>query len=239
MTDGLQDRVVLIAGATGALGSAVSREFAQTGAHLALTSRSMEALQELMAQIDLPEERIVSIRADVTQVQRVHALVRDVVGRFGRLDVLLNTVGGWSGGASVGETPVDDWDRMLNLNLRSAFLLSRAVLPHMLKAGWGRILHVSSKTAVQPRPKQVGYVVSKKGLIALTEAIAAEVKGTGVTANVILPSIIDTPANRASMPKASPQKWVSPEQIAVMMRCLCSGAGAALHGASIPMYGAI
>jgi len=239
MTNGLQDSVVLITGATGALGSAIVRDFAQTGAQLALTSRSMETLQELMAQIDLPEERIVSISADVTQVQRVDALVRDVVDRFGRLDVLLNTVGGWSGGASVGKTSVEDWEHMLNLNLHSAFLLSRAVLPHMLASGWGRILHVSSKTAVEPRPKQVGYVVSKMGLIALTRVIAAEVKGTGVTANVILPSIIDTPANRTSMPKANPQKWVSPRQIAAMMRWLCSDTGSALNGASVPMYGAI
>jgi NAD(P)-dependent dehydrogenase (short-subunit alcohol dehydrogenase family) len=199
----------------------------------------MEALQELMAHIDLPEERIVSIWADVTQVERVDALVQDVVGRFGRVDVLLNTVGGWSGGASVGETSVEDWEQMLNVNLRSAFLLSRAVLPRMLEVGWGRIVHVSSKTAVEPRPKQVGYVVSKRGVIALTEVIAAEVKGTGVTANVILPSIIDTLDNRANIPKANPQKWVKPEQIAATMRFLCSDAGASINGASIPVYGAV
>jgi NAD(P)-dependent dehydrogenase (short-subunit alcohol dehydrogenase family) len=128
---------------------------------------------------------------------------------------------------------------MLDLNLRPAFLLSRAVLPHMLEAGWGRIVHVSSKTAVEPRAKQAGYVVSKRGVIALTEVIAAEVKGTGVTANVILPSIIDTLANRASIPKANPEKWVPPEQIAGMMRFLCSDAGASINGASIPIYGSV
>jgi NAD(P)-dependent dehydrogenase (short-subunit alcohol dehydrogenase family) len=153
--------------------------------------------------------------------------------------VLLNTVGGWSGGTAEGETAVDDWECMLSVNLRSAFLLSRAVLPHMLQEGWGRIVHVSSKTAVEPRAKQIGYAVSKMGVITLTKVIAAEVKGTGVTANVILPSIIDTLANRASMPKADPQRWVSPEQIAAMMRFLCSDAGASINGASIPMYGTI
>jgi NAD(P)-dependent dehydrogenase (short-subunit alcohol dehydrogenase family) len=239
MGEGLKDRVVLITGASGALGSVVVREFAQTEARMALTSRSPAALHELVSQTDLSEEGAAVLGADVTQVERVDALVKDVIGRFGRLDVLLNTVGAWSGGAPVAETSVDDWEHMLSVNLRSAFLLSRAVLPHMLGAGWGRIIHVSSKTAVEPRAKQAGYAVSKMGLITLTEAIAAEVKGTGVTANVILPSIIDTPANRASMPKANPEKWVSPEQIAATMRFLCSDSGAAINGASIPMYGAV
>jgi NAD(P)-dependent dehydrogenase (short-subunit alcohol dehydrogenase family) len=109
----------------------------------------------------------------------------------------------------------------------------------MLKTGWGRIVHVGSKTAVEPRAKQAGYVVSKMGVIALTEAIATEVKGTGVTANVILPSIIDTKANRKMMSKADPGKWVRPEQIAAAMSFLCSDAGAAVNGARIPLYGAV
>jgi NAD(P)-dependent dehydrogenase (short-subunit alcohol dehydrogenase family) len=139
----------------------------------------------------------------------------------------------------VGETSAEDWDHMLALNLRSAFLLSRAVLPGMLEAGWGRIVHTSSKTAVEPRAKQAAYAVSKMGLITLTEVIAAEVKGSGVTANVILPSIIDTPNNRESMPKADPAKWVPPERIAATMRFLCSDDAAAINGARVPIYGAV
>jgi len=153
--------------------------------------------------------------------------------------VLLNVDGGWSGGKPVGETSVEDWDRLVALNLRSAFLLSRAVLPGMLEAGWGRVVHISSKTAVEPRAKQASYAVSKMGLVTLTEVIAAEVKGSGVTANVILPSIIDTPANRESMPKADPAKWVKPEHIAATMRFLCSEEAASINGAHIPIYGAI
>ncbi|MDH4135866.1 MAG: SDR family oxidoreductase, partial [Anaerolineae bacterium] len=152
---------------------------------------------------------------------------------------LLNTAGGWSGGRPVGETSVEEWDRMLALNLRSAFLLSRAVLPYMLEAGWGRIVHVSSKTAVEPRARQSAYAVSKMGLITLTEVIAVEVKGSGVTANVILPSIIDTPDNREAMPKADPHKWVPPERIAATMRFLCSDAAASINGARILIYGAV
>jgi NAD(P)-dependent dehydrogenase (short-subunit alcohol dehydrogenase family) len=235
----LDDGVILISGATGALGSAVAREFAQTGACLALTGRSERALERLAGEIGLPAGRVFTAAADVTRPDDVEELLASVLARFDRLDVLLNTVGGWAGGAPVGETAIEEWERMLTLNLRSAFLLSRAVLPGMLEAGWGRIVHVSSKTAVAPRARQSGYAVSKMGLIALTEVIAAEVKGSGVTANVILPSIIDTPANRKAMPKADPRKWVEPEQIGATMRFLCSDAAASINGARIPIYGAV
>jgi NAD(P)-dependent dehydrogenase (short-subunit alcohol dehydrogenase family) len=239
MSDTLFDKVVLISGATGALGSAVTREFAQTQAHLALSSRSPQKLERLTAEINLPAERVFTVAADVTQAESVEDLMSSVIAHFGRIDVLLNTAGGWSGGKPVGETPVEEWDRMLALNLRSAFLLSRAVLPHLLEAGWGRIVHISSKTAVEPRARQSAYAASKMGLITLTEVIAAEVKGTGVTANVILPSIIDTSANREAMPKADPSKWVPPERIAATMRFLCSDAAASINGAHIPIYGAV
>jgi NAD(P)-dependent dehydrogenase (short-subunit alcohol dehydrogenase family) len=239
MPDTLRDRVVLISGATGALGSAVTRTFAQTPARLALTGRSEQKLERLAVETGIPGERIFTVAADVTQAASVKDLADAVLVYFGRIDVLLNTAGGWRGGKPVWETSVDEWDHMLALNLHSAFLLSRAVLPHMLEAGWGRIVHVSSKTAVAPRGKRAAYAVSKMGLVTLTEVIAAEVKGTGVTANVILPSVIDTSANRASMPKADPSKWVPPERIAVTMQFLCSDAAASINGARIPIYGAV
>lgn len=235
----LQDKTILITGATGALGSVVAREFVQTQARLALTGQSEEKLARLAAEIELPAERVLTVAADITQADSVNELAESVTTRFGRVDVLLNIAGGWSGGKPVGETAVEDWDHMLALNLRSAFLLSRAVLPGMVEAGWGRIVHVSSKTAVEPRAKQAAYAASKMGLITLTEVIAAEVKGSSVTANVILPSIIDTPANRQFMPKADPAKWVPAERIAATMRFLCSDDAASINGACIPIYGAV
>ena len=238
-TDTLRDMTVLVAGATGTLGSAVVREFAQSQARLALTSTTAEKLQRLAAELALPAERVLVACGDVTQPGEVADVVAQIVARFGRVDVLLNTVGGWSGSKSVAETSVQDWEHMLSLNLYSANLLSRAVLPHMLAAGWGRIVHISSKTALEPRAGQAGYAVAKMGLITLTEVIAAEVKGSGVTANVIVPSIIDTPANRASMPKADPGRWVPPERIAAAMRFLCSEAAASINGARLPIYGAV
>lgn len=239
MSDALHEKVVLITGATGALGSAIVGEFAQTEALLALTSRSPQKLEQLVIETGSSAERVFTMVSDVTQADQVQDLMAAVVAHFGRVDVLLNTVGGWSGGQPVEKTSVEEWNQMLTLNLHSAFLLSRAVLPTMLEAGWGRIVHVSSKTAVEPRAKVAGYAVSKMGVITLTEVIAAEVKGTGVTANVILPSIIDTPANRASMPKADPSKWVPPERIAATMRFLCSDAAASINGARLPIYGAV
>jgi NAD(P)-dependent dehydrogenase (short-subunit alcohol dehydrogenase family) len=238
-SDTLRGRVVLITGATGALGSAVTREFAQTQARLALTSRSEQKLEHLIDEAGLPAERAFAVPADVTQADGVQGLVEATVTHFGRIDALLNIAGGWRAGKPVGETSLEEWDYMLALNLHSAFLLSRALVPSMVEAGWGRIVHVSTKTAVAPRAKSAAYAVSKMGLITLTEVITAEVKGSGVTANVILPSTIDTPANRASMPKADPGKWVPPQRIAATMRFLCSEAAASINGARIPIYGAV
>jgi len=239
MLDSLRDRVVLIGGATGGLGSAVTREFAKTEARLALTSTSSEELDELAEELDLPEERVLVSTVDATDPESVDRLISTVVKRFDGLHVLLNTIGGWGGGKTVAETPVDEWEWMLTLNLRSAFLLSQAVLPHMLDAGWGRIMHTGSKSAVKPRTKEVGYVIAKMGVVRLTEVIAAEVKGKGVTANVVLPSIIDTPANRRMMSSADYSKWVPPEHIAATMRFLCSDAAASINGDQIPIYGAL
>lgn len=235
----LKNKVVLITGATGGMGSAVVREFARTEAQLALTSQSPQKLERLVGELDLPAERAFTVVADVTNESQVEDLGQVILSQFGHVDVLLNTVGGWSGGDRVEETSVGDWDHMLALNLRSAFLLSRMVIPYMRERGWGRIVHVGSKTGAEPRPKQVGYAVSKSGLITLTEVIAAELKGSGITANVVLPSIIDTLATRAAMPKANTDKWVPPEQIAATMRFLCSEAAGAINGAAIPIYGAV
>jgi NAD(P)-dependent dehydrogenase (short-subunit alcohol dehydrogenase family) len=235
----LVDRVMLITGATGVLGTAVTHAFARTQARVALAGRSRQKLEQLAGASGLPGERTLAVVSDVTQVDDVQQLVDAVMARFGRIDGLINTVGGWSGGKAVWETLVGEWENMLALNLHSAFLLSRATLPLMLDAGWGRIVHVSSKAAVEPRSKRAAYAVAKMGLVTLTEAIAADVKGSGVTANVIVPSVIDTPDNRAAMPKANPEKWVPAEHIAAVIQFLCSDAGSSINGASIPIYGAV
>lgn len=239
MDDELRDKVVLIGGATGALGSAVTEVLAKTGARLALTSTSSAQLEGLAEEIELPDDRLLLSTVDATDAESVEQLVSDVLERFGALHILLNTIGGWGGGKAVAETPLEAWDWMLTLNLRSAFLLSRAVLPPMLEAGWGRIVHTSSKTALEPRAKQAGYAVAKMGLITLTETIAAEVEGRGVTANVVLPSIIDTPANRRMMSGADANRWVPPRHIAETMCFLCRDVAGSINGERIRMYGEV
>lgn len=233
----VRDKVALITGTTGALGAATSRVFAEAGAMLALTARSEDDLKALAASLDRPADQVLIHPADATDPDAVAELVAQTVARFGRVDALLHIAGGYRGGKTVAETPLADLRFMLSLNLTSAFLTCRAVLPHMIAQGWGRIVAVGSKSAVSPGRRSGAYAASKAGLIALVETIAAEVRDQGITANVVLPSTIDTPDNRRFMPKADFAKWVPPEQIAAAMLFLCSEEAASINGARIPIYG--
>jgi len=160
-----------------------------------------------------------------------------VRAQFGRLDVLLHLAGGFEGGTPVAQTPDGVWSRMFDLNVHSAFYIARAVLPAMLEAGYGRIVAIGSKTAVEPVATLAAYGASKAALVALVRTIALEVKLTGVTANVVLPSVIDTPANRAADPNAGFSRWVKPESIARLLLWLASEAAADINGAVVPIYG--
>ena len=179
------ERVVLITGATGAVGSVVARTFAATEARLALTARRIEALQELAHQLELAEERTLLWAADLAQADQVDALMGAIADRWGGVDILLNIAGGWAGGKRLADLSEEDWDAMLEMNLRSAFLINRAVLPYMARRGWGRIVNVASRAAVEPGPRQAAYNVAKAGVVALTASIAAEYRRQGVAANVI------------------------------------------------------
>jgi NAD(P)-dependent dehydrogenase (short-subunit alcohol dehydrogenase family) len=201
-----------------------------------LTARSPQKLATLAASLALPDDRLLLRPADVTDAVSVAELVGEVTAHLRRIDVLLHLAGGWRGGQTVAETALDELDFLLSLNLKSTFLACRAVLPHMMAQGWGRIVAVGARSAVQPQRRSGAYAASKAGLIALIEAIAAEVKGSGVTANVVLPSTIDTPANRQSMPKADFTKWVPPHDIAAAMLYLCSDEAASISGACLPLY---
>ncbi|MFZ5917931.1 MAG: SDR family NAD(P)-dependent oxidoreductase [Chloroflexota bacterium] len=232
----MRDKMVWITGASGGLGEVTSRVFADAGARLALTARSPQKLADLKAALALPDDRLLLLPADVTDEASVAEQVREVIARLGRIDVLLHLAGGWRGGQTVAETALDDLDFLLALNLRSTFLACRAVLPHMMAQGWGRIVAVGARSAVQPQRRSGAYAASKAGLIALIETIAAETKGAGVTANVVLPSTIDTPANRQSMPQADFTKWAPPHAIAAAMLYLCTDEAASISGACLPLY---
>jgi NAD(P)-dependent dehydrogenase (short-subunit alcohol dehydrogenase family) len=210
-------RVAMVTGVTGGLGPAVKQALEADGFTVVGVSRR---------------------EADVTDESQVHDAVEHILGQHGRIDALVNVAGGFAGGKHVPDTDVSTWQHMLSLNLTSAFLCCRAVIPHMLAARYGRIVNVSSRAAVQASAGLSAYNVSKAGVITLTETLAAELRGTNVTANAVLPSVIDTAANRAAMPKANHGAWVSPEAIAAVVVDLVSERWGIVSGASIPVYGA-
>jgi len=221
----LDGKVALIAGGSGALGQKVALAFAQAGARVITVDRDTPSVQA---------KGRLAIKADVTNEVEVQTLVNDVVRETGRIDVLINLVGGFATGR-VAETDAALWQRMLAMNLTAGFVLSKAVLPHMLERRVGRILHVAARAAVEPFPGAAAYIVSKSGLVALIRALSLEVAGTGVTTNGVLPSTMDTPANRASMPDADPTMWVKPESVAKLLIFLSSDDADQINGALIPM----
>lgn len=216
---------VLITGANGGLGTAVCEAFVATGAKVIGVAR---AWKEPAA--------FTTISADVSTADGCESMVKEALA-LGPIDALVHLVGGFSGGSPLAETTDQTWDGMMNLNVRAAFCTMRAVLKPMLATGRGRIVAVGSRMAVEPSPTFAAYAVSKAALVALVKNVAVEGKKFGVTANVVLPSVIDTPANRAAMPDADPSRWVNPESIARLLVFLTSDAAADTSGAVIPIYG--
>lgn len=235
----LSDRVVVITGATGALGRVVSRSFAAAGARLALTGTQLEALEALADELGLPEGQVLLRAANLMRPDEARAVVEAVVARWGRVDVLLNLAGGWKKSGRLAEVTDAEWDAVLDLNLRTCLNMCRAVLPSMEAQGWGRIVNVGARAALEPGTRQPPYNVAKAAVVALTRSIAADYRRLGVAANVILPSTIDTPANRAVMGNADPSNWVKPEELAATMLFLCSEEGGGLNGAVIPVFGRV
>jgi NAD(P)-dependent dehydrogenase (short-subunit alcohol dehydrogenase family) len=228
--------VVLVAGGTGALGAAVSRAFVREGAAVVTTYRSPEEFETLRGSAD--GLAIEGERVDVTDDAAVHRLVATVRSRHSRLDAVVNAVGGYVGGTQLWELDPAGFDRMLALNLRSIYALSRASVPAMLEARRGCLVNVAARAGVEPPAGAAAYAASKAAAVALLESLAAELRGTGVRVNSILPSTIDTPANRRAMPEAAANgKWPTPEDIASVILFLCSQEARVIHGASIPVYG--
>jgi NAD(P)-dependent dehydrogenase (short-subunit alcohol dehydrogenase family) len=239
----IQEKVVLVTGATGGLGAVVARRVAASGARVAVTGRdrgSLESLAgDLARELGTRDDRVLVHSADLAQAAQVKGLLDGIANRWGGVDALVNLAGGWKGGKPLADVTEEEWDAALGMNLRSAFLINRAVLPFMVKKGWGRIINVSSKAAESPGPKQAAYNAAKAGVIALTASIAAEYRRNGVAANAILPSIIDTPQNRAQMPDADFSRWVKPEEIAAVVLFLLSDEAGSVNGAAIPVYGKV
>ncbi len=233
----LPGKVALITGGTGALGRAVTAAFVEAGAAVAVTYVVEPEVPECKACLGSRADAPVFLKADVTVDAEVQKLVRTVVERLGRIDILLNLVGGYVGDLPVAALPEATWDHMLNLNLKSAFLCCKHVVPVMQRDGGGRIVTVSSRAAIKVFPGISAYAAAKAGLLAFTETLASEVLRDNITVNAILPSVIDTPANRKAMPGADYSAWVKPEEIARVLLFLCSEASREISGAAIPVYG--
>jgi NAD(P)-dependent dehydrogenase (short-subunit alcohol dehydrogenase family) len=233
----MNGQVVLVSGGAGNLGRAVSRAFLAAGAHVAVPfygTDKASTLEELRAEF---KEQVHTFALDLTTERGAEQAVREVRDWRGRLDVVVHLMGGYAGGVLLGDTPPELWDRMMTLNLRSAWLLSRYSIPAMLEQGGGAFVFVSSRAALQGRKGHGAYAVAKAGLLTLAATLAEEYGDRGVRANAILPGVIDTDANRAAMGESHASSWTSPDEIARVITFLASAESLPVNGAAIPVYG--
>lgn len=230
-------KVVLVAGGTGGLGRAVSLAFLVEGAKTVVTYRNDGEFSELQKAAGGATQLLEGHRVDVTDEAAVSQLVNQISGRYGRLDAMVNTVGGYAGGIKLWDLETKTFELMLALNLRAGYALSRAAVVPMLKQGHGSIVNVAAKAAVDHGGGAAAYAASKAAAVAMMNSLAADVKGKGVRVNSILPSIIDTETNRKAMPDADFATWPKPEDIAKVILFLASDESKVVHGAAIPVYG--
>ena len=222
-------RTVVLTGASGNLGRVVASAFADTGASLALLDVKPGVIQESAKQV--------FVQTDLFDAQSVRAAADRILQRFGRIDVLCNLAGGFRMGSPVHETSAQDWDFLFNLNARTVLHTAKAMVPAMLKAGGGKIVNVAAYAAQKGAARMGAYAASKSAVIRLTETMATELREHNINVNCLLPTIIDTPQNRADMPDADPRRWVAPADLAQVIVFLASDAARAIHGAAVPVSG--
>ncbi len=231
------DKTVMITGASGNLGEAATRAFAEVGAKLALIDRHPEQVAKSFPEFAQQTDRFLVENVDLTKQEAVTAVVEKIVAKFGQIDVLIHTVGGFFSGPPLHETPLEKLDFMLLLNAKTTFITNQAVLQKMVPQGSGKIINIAARPALQGNKNMSAYSAAKAAVLRLTESAAAEVKSYGINVNAVLPGTIDTPQNRAAMPKANTDNWVKPESLADVILFLASAAARDIHGAAIPVYG--
>jgi NAD(P)-dependent dehydrogenase (short-subunit alcohol dehydrogenase family) len=229
------NRIAVVTGAAGNLGMAVARAFHSSGSKLALVDHLPG--RKFLPDLDQAPDYLLTSPTDITDPRSVAQMFDEVHRRFKRIDILVNTVGGYRAGTPLHETPLSDWDFMINLNARSVFITCHEVIPHMLRQGYGKIINVASRAALVGEANHAAYSASKSAVVRLTETMAAELKNSEINVNCTMPGIIDTPPNRAAMPGADFSKWVSPEAVAEVILFLASDAARAINGAAVPVYG--
>jgi NAD(P)-dependent dehydrogenase (short-subunit alcohol dehydrogenase family) len=229
-------QVVIVAGGAGGLGQAVSLAFAEEGANVVVPYRSDTEFERLRAALG-EGAALAGSKVEVTDQAAVDQFISSIIARHHAIDVMENTVGGYAGGIKLWELDAGTLERMLALNLRSGYVLAHSVVPYMLKQGNGAIVNVAAKAALDHAAGAAAYAASKAAALALMDSLAADLKGSGIRVNSILPCIIDTEANRKAMPAADYSKWPKPEEIARVILFLCSDDARVIHGAAIPVYG--
>jgi NAD(P)-dependent dehydrogenase (short-subunit alcohol dehydrogenase family) len=226
----MEGKVVIVTGADGGLGKSVTQALLDSGAMVVGTSRKIRANE-------FPHSSFLGIPADISNKNAAQQLVDQVLGRFGKLRVLVHTVGGFAGGQTVVDTDYDSFQRMMDLNLKPLLHMLMAAVPPLRQSGAGCVIAVGSRAAVEPGPGVGAYSASKAAMLSVMRTVALENKDAGLRANVILPGTIDTAANRKSNPEADFLNWVRPAAIASLITWLAGDAGREINGAAIPIYG--
>ena len=237
MNQRFSGKLVVVTGGTGGLGRSVTMAFLEAGANVVVTYREPRQWDDLKAIGGANISSLAGHRVDVTNELEVDQFVKKIIAESGHLDVLVNTVGAYAGSMKLWETDPKVFDRILTLNLRAGYTILRAVVPAMLKQQRGTIINVAARAAVDHAGGAAAYVASKAAAVAMIDSLAADLKGSGVRVNSILPSIIDTEANRRAIPNADFTKWPKPEDIARVILFLCSEDARLIHGAAVPVYG--
>jgi NAD(P)-dependent dehydrogenase (short-subunit alcohol dehydrogenase family) len=235
----MDNQAAFITGGTGWLGRAVTGRFLRGGYRVAVSYRSQAEWQDLSRLYPdaVAIGSLLAFDADVTQEGSIGAAIDQAADRFGGLNALIHLAGGYKGGETLESVDPTTVRGMIELNLLSAFWAAKQAIPHLKRSGRGRLLFVSSRGAVLVQPGAAAYAAAKLGIHALVETLAKELRETGVTANAVLPSVMDTPPNRASMPDADSTKWVLPDAVAELLAFLASSEAGSTSGALIPIYG--
>lgn len=231
------NQVVMVTGATGNLGTTVARAFISNGANLALIDRGADRLQQTFSDLADSKDHYLGNCADLTNPEDVNDVVQQTVDYFGRIHVLVHTVGGYRAGEPLHATSIDTWNFMVDLNARSTFIVCHAVIPHMLPGGAGKIVTIGARPGLKGSAHASAYGAAKSAVIRLTESMAEEYKAQGINVNCIIPGTIDTPQNREAMPQADHSSWITPESLSDVILFLASEAARDVQGAVIPVYG--
>ena len=230
------DRIVLITGGTGALGSSIAKAFVESNATVISSYISDREKRQTQKE---NKSTLQLVKVNITKEEEVINLVSNIIDQYSHIDILVNVVGAYIGGKRVYELDEEEWDLMMTLNLKSAFLISKHVIRQMLSSKYGKIIHISSRNGLHSEGYDSAYSASKSGLIRLVESLSKETKESNINVNCIMPSTIDTQANRKAMPNADFNKWVKPENLANVILFLSSDESKTITGAAIPTFGVL